>query len=199
MKLRRHNWSFGHWGLSGHWSLGIGHFRTLMTTAALKSGYDLEKRTTNDQLAIFKETPMNQFSNLTLYRTITQPIRGSSWAEVAPQARHLLRSIARRTKRRPYIRSAYFRKDKVFLSYFWQHLSQKPYPEQLRRLRYLPCAIELIRKSRHRPTSKQNPNRPDEILHRFAGMTPDHQLFMVQIKESQQTDRKELMSVFPYE
>ena len=133
------------------------------------------------------------------YRASTKPLRGSSWNEIAPQARHLLRFITRRTKRRPYIRSAYFRKDKIFLSFFWRHLSKKPYPEQLRRLRYLPCAIELIQKSRHHPTSKQNPNRSDEILHRFAGTTPDRQLFMVQVKEYKPTGRKELMSVFPYD
>ncbi|MFH1354254.1 MAG: hypothetical protein ABIH36_03105 [bacterium] len=141
---------------------------------------------------------MTQFKN-NLYHTDARPFRGSSWNEIAPQARHLLRSVTRRTRRRSYIRSAYFRKDKIFLSFFWRHLSQKPYPEQLRRMRYLPCAIELIQRSRQHPTSKQNPNHADETLHRFAGITPNQQLFMVQIKEYKPTGRKELMSIFPYD
>ena len=141
---------------------------------------------------------MTQVTN-NLYQTTSKPFSGSSWNEIAPQARYLLRVITRRSKRRPYIRSAYFSKDKIFLSYFWRHLSQKTYPEQLRRMRYLPCAIELIKKSRHSPLSKQNPNQSDEILHRFAGTASDHKLFMVQIKEYKRTGRKELMSVFPYE
>jgi hypothetical protein len=66
-------------------------------------------------------------------------------------------------------------------------------------MRYLPCAIELIQKSRNHPTSMQNPNHPNETLHRFAGITANRQLFMTQIKEHKRTGRKELMSVFPYD
>ena len=132
------------------------------------------------------------------YRASTKPLRGSSWNEIAPQARHLLRFITRRTKRRPYIRSAYFRKDKIFFTYFWKHLGQRSHRQRAKRLRYLPCAIELIRHSRNEPELKENPNRHGEFLHRFYGVTPDGQTFVVQIKENKKTSRKELMSVFPY-
>ena len=136
---------------------------------------------------------------MTLYRTKAAPLPGTSYADLAPLARALLRSIARRTKRRPYIRSVYFRKDKIFFTHFWAHLAQRSPGQRARRLKYLPCALELVRKSRHEPNSKENPNRQREILHRFAGLTPDGEKFMVQIKEDKKTNRKELMSVFPYQ
>lgn len=49
------------------------------------------------------------------------------------------------------------------------------------------------------PTSKQNPNKPAEILHRFAGLTKDKEIFFVQIKEDKKTDQRHLLSVFPEE
>lgn len=133
------------------------------------------------------------------YLTKADPLTGSSWNEVAPKARALFKALTKHTKRRPYIRSAYFKKDKIFLTFFWQHLSQKTYPNQLRRMKYLPCAIELVRNSRFHPTSMQNPNKPAETLHRFSGITKSNKRFMVQIKEFKQTGRKELMSIFPYD
>ena len=66
-------------------------------------------------------------------------------------------------------------------------------------MKYFPCAIELIQKSRVEPSSKENPNKRSEILHRFAGATKDSEIFFVQIKEYKKTDQKWLMSVFPME
>ena len=131
------------------------------------------------------------------YCVKAKPFSGTRYADVAPQARALLRLIARRTKRRPYIRSAYFRNDKIFFTYFWSHISQKAWRDRARRLRYLPCAVELIQKSRNTPTTKDNPNNRNEALHRLEGITSGGQRFTVQIKENKRTGRKELMSVFP--
>lgn len=127
-----------------------------------------------------------------------KPLSGSSWDEIAPQARSIIRTITRKTKRQPYIRSAYFSKQKIFLSYFWEHLIQKQFPDRVRRLRYLPCGIELIQHSREEPTTKSNPNKKGELLHRFQGIAPDGKRFVVQIKEVRKSGRKELMSIFPY-
>ncbi len=131
-----------------------------------------------------------------LYQAKTQRLGGTSWNEVCPKARRLLHEIENKTKRRPYIRSAYFKKEKVFINYFWPHLNEKPRRERLDRLRYLPCAIELIERSRHRPAKTVNPNKPKEKLYRFAGMTPRQELFFVQIKEDR-TGAKYFMSIFP--
>lgn len=80
---------------------------------------------------------------------------------------------------------------------FWQHLHVKNWHDRIRRLKFYPAALELIRYSRVEPTSKENPNRPSEILHRFMGKTANGQLFYVQVKENKNTDRKDLISVFP--
>lgn len=132
-----------------------------------------------------------------LFPVKAQPFPGTRYAEVAPQARALLRQIAKRTKRQPYIRSAYFRKDKIFFTYLWNHISQKTWRERARRLKYLPCAIELIEKSRNTPTTKDNPNRRDEALHRFEGKTKSGIRFAVQVKEDKRKRRKELISIYP--
>lgn len=134
---------------------------------------------------------------MTPYHTKKYPLPGTSWNEVAPRARTLLRTIAHRTRRRPYIRSVYFNKQKIFFTYFWKHLSQKPFPEQLRRLKYLPCGLELIERSRLAPLSRDDTERPNELWHRFAGITPNNHIFYVQIKEFKRTGKKELMSIFP--
>jgi len=132
------------------------------------------------------------------YKTRTHALPGTNWKEVMKKAFGLYRDITRKTKRRPYIRSAYFDKQKVFLPLFWQHLHEKAnLKDKTRRLKYYPCALELIQKSRVEPISKENPNRQEEILHRFAGSTPNNELFFVQIKEVKRTGEKWLISVFP--
>ncbi len=67
----------------------------------------------------------------------------------------------------------------------------------MRRMQYLPCAIELIQNSHFNPTSKENPNRKSEILHRFHGQTAIKEVFIVQIKEDMKSGEKFLISVFP--
>ncbi len=122
---------------------------------------------------------------------------GSDYQEVYPPARRLYNKIKGQTKRQPYVRSAYFRKDKVFIELFWVHLNQKNRKERNARLKFYGCGIELLRATRLEPTTKINPNKQTELLHRFAGITPGKELFYVQVKENRQTRRKDLMSIFP--
>jgi hypothetical protein len=68
--------------------------------------------------------------------------------------------------------------------------------DKIRRIKYFPCAIELIENSRFEPISKKNPNRSSEILHRFVGSTPGGDQFVVQIKE-ENSSQKWLVSIFP--
>mgnify|MGYP001566898429 CR=1 FL=1 len=125
-------------------------------------------------------------------------LTGTDFHDVNQKAFGLYNQIRRKTKRRPYVRSAYFNKEKIFLELFWQHLFDKSnWRDRARRLRYFPCAIELIKDSRQEPASKENPNKPTEILHRFAGVTKDKDLFYVHIKEDKKSGRKWLMSMFP--
>lgn len=67
----------------------------------------------------------------------------------------------------------------------------------MRRLQYLPCAIDLIQQSRQKPSIKENPNNKKEILYRFFGRTKSGEYFCVQIKEQINQTHKYLMSVFP--
>ncbi|MCK5466123.1 hypothetical protein KAI56_01320 [Candidatus Parcubacteria bacterium] len=76
-------------------------------------------------------------------------------------------------------------------------MSQKNLRERIRRLRYFPCALDLIRNSRIVPVSIENADNRNEMLHRFTGKTKDKEVFFVQIKESKRGDKKYLMSCFP--
>ena len=64
-------------------------------------------------------------------------------------------------------------------------------------MKYFSCAIELIRHSKIHPESKENPNKREEILHRFAGVTKDGDIFFVQVKENKRNNQKYFISVFP--
>ncbi len=111
------------------------------------------------------------------YSTKMKKLPGSNYAEVKKEALILFNQIKKKTKRRPYIRSVYFNKQKVFFDYFWMHLFQKGPVERVRRLRYFGAALEVIEKSRNHPTSEENPHKKGEILHRFAGLTKNKELF----------------------
>jgi hypothetical protein len=94
------------------------------------------------------------------------PISGTDYSEVYPPARRLYNQIKAHTKRRPYVRSMYFGKEKVFIELFWIHLNQKNRKERNKRLKFYGCGIELLRTSRQQPTTKVNPNKSNEQLHR---------------------------------
>lgn len=133
-----------------------------------------------------------------VYKTHAYKFSGSDFHEVHQKAFSLYAEIRKKSRRRTYVRSAYFNKDKIFLDLFWQHLFAKEnWRDRVRRMKYFGCAIELIQKSHFEPKSKENPNKPNEILHRFYGITAKHELFCVQIKEDKKRSQKFLISVFP--
>lgn len=132
------------------------------------------------------------------YQAKAKKLPGTRWADVYKKAFLIYKQIKAKTKRRPYVRSAYFKKDKIFLTLFWGHLHEKiSLKDKTRRIKYFQCGIELVRHSKQEPTSKENPNNDGEIVHRFAGLTADNELFFVQIKEVKRTGEKWLISIFP--
>lgn len=130
------------------------------------------------------------------YRTKTQKLSGTDFKEVREKARNLYQNIKKKSRRKPYIRSKFFKKEKIFLDLFWSHLFEKNYWDQTRRLKFFPCAIELVENSSSEPISKQNPNKESEVLHKFEGITPSKEVFFVCIKE-QNKGKKWLMSIYP--
>ncbi|OGJ43197.1 hypothetical protein A3B60_03385 [Candidatus Peregrinibacteria bacterium RIFCSPLOWO2_01_FULL_39_12] len=70
---------------------------------------------------------------------------------------------------------------------------------KIRRVKYFPCAIELIKNTKFDPISKEDPNSKSDILHRFTGITADKEIFFVQIKEDKKTAKKYFISVFPFD
>ncbi len=133
-----------------------------------------------------------------VYRTKTSKLAGSDFYEVRKKAFAIYSNIKMKSKRRPYIRSAYFKKDKVFLALFWQHLfDQQKWKDRMERLKFFEASMELIRNSKIDPRSKDNPNKANEVLHRFAGITKENDIFYVQIKENKRTNQKYLISIFP--
>jgi len=135
-------------------------------------------------------------NKLIFYQTKSLKLSGTDIKELEKKAKDIFKDIKSRTKRKPYIKSAYFSKQKVFFDYFWQHLNQKRRRERKVRLQLFAVAIELIKNSRNAPISNDNPANRNEILHRFAGLTKDKKLFYVQIKEDKRRGHKYFMSAF---
>ncbi len=134
-----------------------------------------------------------------VYKTKIKPFPGTSYSEIKKKAFGLYKKVKRKTRRKSYVKSAFFKRDKIFLDMFWEHLFQKNFWDQMRRMKFFACGLELIEKSTCVPTSKENPNKKTEILHRFAGITPNGEKFCVQIKETKSTGKKFLISIFPLE
>ncbi len=134
------------------------------------------------------------------YQTKSKKLSGTNLGETYRAALNYYKGIVRITKRKPYVRSAYFHKEKIFFDFFWDHLRQKSPKERFKRLKFFKAAVELIKYSKNKPVSKPNPNK-NEIYHRFAGLTSDKELFYVQIKEVKRGGRKPkyFMSCFPPE
>lgn len=131
------------------------------------------------------------------YQTKQPVIHGTRYESIRREALQIFSIVEKKTKRQPYIRSAYFKKQKVFLKLFWSHLFQKNPRDRVRRLRYLRAALDVIQYTKAEPFSQQNPHKKGELLYRFAGLTKEGELFYVQIKENKRTGHKYFMSCFP--
>lgn len=132
-----------------------------------------------------------------IYKTNIRHLSGTDYSEVSSKAKFLYKIISSRTKRRPYIRSAFFKKEKIFLDYFWGHIMSKNQNDRLRRLKQYSCGLDLIKNSKISPISKISTERQSEILHRFYGLNGNNELFVVQIKENIKNKEKCFISVFP--
>lgn len=132
-----------------------------------------------------------------VYKAKTHKIRGTSYREIYKKAFRFYNLIISRTKRKPYIRPAYFKGEKIFLDLFWPHIQDKNQGDKKRRIPYLPLAIELIENSHHEPEMKKNPNKPSELLYCFKGIDDQNNTFCVQIKQNKNVGRKWLMSAYP--
>jgi len=127
----------------------------------------------------------------------SEKLWGYSDKQIVKKAQDYFKATVHRSKRQPYVRSAYFKKQKVFFTYFWKHIYQKSPKERRRRIQFFPCAVELIQKCRNKPESIINVSKKIEILYRFSGITKDKEIFFIQIKQNSKTGRYEFMSVFP--
>lgn len=128
------------------------------------------------------------------YQSKAALLPGTSYNEVLPLARREYGKIENLTKRQPYVRSAYFSKNKIFVYLFWPHVLQKNIEKRTKRLRLFNAAIDLLRKSRCEPYTII---RHGNYLHRFSGVTKDGKEFYVQVKQDKKTGRLDFISVFP--
>lgn len=116
------------------------------------------------------------------YQSKARLLPGTSYDEVQAAARNEHKKIIALTKRQPYARSAYFNKNKVFLSVFWEHTMQKSRKVRTERLKLYAAAVDLVRNSRHDPETVIEKNSPSVLLHRFYGVTKDGVGYCVQVK-----------------
>jgi hypothetical protein len=133
-----------------------------------------------------------------IYQCKNGKLPGSSFDEILPLAREVYRGIAKKTKRTPYVRSAYFDGEKIFLNVFWAHMNQKNRRDRARRLKFYECAIELIKNSRIKPEIKKKVGDGENSYYRFIGEASDGGVFYVQVKQDKKGG-KHLMSIVAVE
>ena len=121
---------------------------------------------------------------------------GSSYSEVVARARKEFNTVRKLTKRQPYVRSKYFRGDKIFMTVFWDHVMQKHRKDRTNRLRFYSAALDLLRNTNCHPEQVIESRHENTILFRFYGVTGDDVPFCVQVKHDIRTNRKDFMSVF---
>jgi len=131
-----------------------------------------------------------------VYQSRYPILTGSSYHELERNARRIYITIAKRTKRNAYVRSTYFKGEKVFLKLFWEHLNQKPRSDRRRRLHYFQCAIDLLRNNLIEPKIENSTSNTTDIHYRFTGRTLEGNIFYVQVKQNRRKN-KYFMSVFP--
>jgi hypothetical protein len=138
------------------------------------------------------------FDELNCYKRKSGLLPGHSYASIVKVAWVVFKGLSSQTKRRPYIRSAYFMNKKIFLDNFWPHLMQKNPTDRKFRLRFLKGAVELMRNSVQRPVFVKRDEIRHEILYRFLGKASE-KYFVVQIKMDLKRNQLLLMSCFEYE
>lgn len=136
--------------------------------------------------------------NMRVYRSKYGQIPTTSHAYVMRIARYEYHKIQKRTPRRQaYVKSQYFKRDKIFINQFWEHLKQKRLGDQVRRAKLFVCAVDLMRHSTYDPDTIYKYEDMNIGLHRFYGQSKDGLSFCVQIRENKRNNRKDFMSVFP--
>lgn len=134
---------------------------------------------------------------MNFYQTKSPLSTGSNYKEIHRNYEKYFRSLQRKSKRQPYVRSAYFLKQKIFLNLFWVHLFDKTHNVRSIRLKYIPATIELLEHSRIDPVTILNLEAKSELFHRFYGLTKSKQKFVVQVKQIKSTGKLYLMSAYP--
>lgn len=129
-----------------------------------------------------------------VYHTKCEALSGTSWKETHAAAKDAHKSYIGSARRRAYIRSPLFQRDKVFIDTYWRTLGTRNFRDRQRRLSFLPCGLELIK---HAHFSKQEVVESKRRYYHFDGVTPAGKSFSVHIKEDG-AGRRYLMSVFPY-
>jgi len=76
-------------------------------------------------------------------------------------------------------------------------MEDKSWRDRVRRLRFYPCALDLIRNSHVTPVTVKNPNRFRRNCTRFSGVTKSGEIFVVQNKRRRKQDEKYFISIYP--
>ena len=128
------------------------------------------------------------------YRVKSQPFSGTNYTELYRKARLFFKRIHLNPRRKLFIKSAYFHKQKIFFDHFWEHLLQKSIKQRKQRLKYLPCMKELLENSLTNPRVTIQSN--SEKYYRFLGQVTNGAYFAVQIKEK--NHKLQCISIFPW-
>ncbi|MDR2523981.1 MAG: hypothetical protein LBC95_00355 [Candidatus Nomurabacteria bacterium] len=131
--------------------------------------------------------------NTVHYKSLFGRLTGVNENELWHKARLVYGATVKSKRRLPYVRSKYFKNEKVFLDLFWSHTNSKKPRVRRERLAFYQCGLDLIHNTTHKPKEiyvKGN------LCYKFLGLSRDNEEFCVQIKR-EKNGGKWLLSIFP--
>jgi hypothetical protein len=129
----------------------------------------------------------------THYKSRYSKLTGVNENELWHKARLVYGATVKSKRRKPYVRSKYFKNEKVFLDMFWSHTNSKKPKVRRARLMFYQCGLDLIHNTTYKPKEDYIKGN---LCYKFWGYSRDNEEFCVQIKQESKGG-KWLMSVFP--
>jgi len=128
------------------------------------------------------------------YQSRLPRISGTNYTEILAKARAIYRDLDIQTgHRNTYVRSEYFKKQKIFLKTYWDHFGDKRLSQRRQRIPYYAATIDLLKNTRVKPDELYE---KEHHLYRFFGITKDGHKFVVQVKANRKNEKYH-MSSFP--
>jgi hypothetical protein len=135
-------------------------------------------------------------ADIKFFQSKYNEMAGTSYCELINKAHAIVNALNPNHRRKENVHCGYYSGEKIFFEYFWQHQSNKPPADKMRRIRFFQCAVDLLQNTTYAPNIEPSGKNSSELWLSFYGKTKSGVKFVVHLK-SNQRGNKYLMSIFP--